>query len=114
MLNQKAYFNINIIILITLALMVSFWLLATPKIDIIKSVQDLPKLTIRKLTPTSNNAQQNSQVSKKAVVDQKALAKLSTQSIKNPADLEKISKDVETSDISNLETATEQIDTEVQ
>lgn len=112
--NHKGYFNINIIVLVTLALMVSFWLLATPKIDILKAVQDLPKLTAQKMTNTTSSDPQNSQVNKKPVVDSAAAAKLSTKSVKSSQDLDSIGKDLDSSNIDNVDNSINQIETDVE
>lgn len=110
------FLHINAVILITLAVMVGYWLVTAPKVDIPKSLEDikkLPKLTFQTLT-SQEVSPQSSSINKEAAIDQKAVSKLSTQQIKNNQDLDKINQDLDKTEDDNLDSLINQIETEVE
>lgn len=111
MRNQTGFFSFNVLLVITLVLMMGIWLATSPKIDILKAVKDFPKITIQ--NTISPNNQQDSKVNKALVIDQKALSKLSVKSVNNNDDLQKIGRDLDLTDLSDIDANIYQLETNV-
>jgi len=107
MIKSTGFVSFNILVAIALIIMVSIWLLTTPKLNILQNLPNLPILTNQKAAQPT--ILQNSQVAQKPVVDQQVVKKLSVQQVKSPADLDKISQDLANTDINSIDSLANQL-----
>jgi len=108
-MTNKGFVSFNILVVVALVVMVSVWLLTTPKLNLLQNLPNLPILTNQKAAQPTN--QQNSSVAQKPVVDKQAVSKLSVQQINSPSDLGKVDNDLGNTNVDSIDTAIDQMDT---